>query len=139
SGRAVEPDAVAKAIDKGVTALYGSQAADGTWPNAEIGATALAALTLLECGVAADDKAILAAADAVRKASVELNHNYSIALAILFFDRLGDPADIPLIESLTVRLLAGQTASGGWNYHCPPVGPSAVRPFTKTTGQRHEL
>ncbi|HEY7424848.1 MAG TPA: HEAT repeat domain-containing protein [Gemmataceae bacterium] len=138
-GRAVDRDAVTKAIDKGVMALHGLQAADGTWPHTEIGATALAGLTLLECGVAADDKAVLAAADAVRKVSVNLKHNYSIALAILFFDRLGDPADIPLIESLTVRLLAGQTARGGWNYNCPPVGPGEVRRLQNKLAQRKEL
>jgi hypothetical protein len=127
SGRAADRDAVNKAIEQGVTALRGLQGGDGAWPHTDIGATALAGLTLLECGVAADDKAVRAAADIVRKASVTLNHNYSIALTILFFDRLGDPADIPLIESLTVRLLAGQTTSGGWNYNCPPVGAAETR------------
>jgi hypothetical protein len=138
SGRAIDQDAVNKAIDKGVTALRGLQGGDGAWPHTEIGATALAGLTLLECGVAADDKAVRAAADAVRKASVTLNHNYSIALAILFFDRLGDPADIPLIESLTVRLLAGQTARGGWNYNCPPISVAEVRRLQTTLGPHKE-
>ncbi|HEY7311138.1 MAG TPA: hypothetical protein VH643_17375 [Gemmataceae bacterium] len=139
SCRAVDQDAVNKAIDKGVKALRTLQAENGTWPHAEIGATALAGLTLLECGAAADDKAVLRAADAVRQASLGLTHNYSIVLTILFLDRLGDPADIPLIESLTVRLLAGQTSTGGWNYQSPPVSPAEVRRLQNKLAQRKEL
>jgi hypothetical protein len=120
-GRAVDPKAVEKAIDAGVKVLRDMQGPDGTWPHREIGATALAGLTLLECGAKTDDRAVLRAADTVRKASVSLTHNYSICLAILLFDRLGDAKDVPLIESLTARLLAGQTSTGGWNYQCPLV------------------
>jgi hypothetical protein len=137
--RAVDQDAINKTIDKGVKALRSLQAENGTWPHAEIGATALAGLTLLECGATADDKAVLRAADAVRQASLTLTHNYSIALTILFLDRLGDPADIPLIESLTVRLLAGQTTTGGWNYQSPAVGEAEVRRLQNKLAQRKEL
>lgn len=139
SCRAVDPEAVNKAIDKGVKALRSMQAANGTWPHVEIGATALAGLTLLECGAEADDKAVRRAADAVRQVGVGLTHNYSIALSILFLDRLGDPADIPLIESLTVRLLAGQTVTGGWNYQSPAVSLAEVRRLQTKLAQRKEL
>jgi serine/threonine protein kinase len=133
---AKKPSAVDAAIEKGVAALRTMQRADGTWPPytskaidspATIGATALAGLTLLECGAKPDDNAVLRAADALRQASVKLTHNYSISLAILFFDRLGDPNDIPLIESLAVRLLAGQSITGGWNYYSPAVPDAEVR------------
>ncbi len=98
------------------------QQADGTWPHQYIGATALAGLTLLECGADKEDQDVLRAADAVRKYSIALNHTYSISLSLLFLDRLGDREDEPLIESLTARLLAGQDAtSGGWSYGCPPI------------------
>ncbi len=127
SARAVDQQAVNKAVDKGVAALREMQGPGGVWRYPDIGATALAGLTLMECGACADDKAVLRAADAVRRASLTLRHNYSIALAILFFDRLGDPADIPLIESLTVRLLAGQSVTGGWNYYSPQVSEPEVR------------
>src|SRR5262245_51641109 len=103
--RAVEDEAVKGAIDRGVTALRRMQGANGTWPHDQIGATALAGLTLLECGAKPDDKAVSRAADAVRQKSIALTHTYSIALSILFLDRLGDPDDVPLIESLMVRLL----------------------------------
>jgi hypothetical protein len=139
TARAADREAIEKAIDKGVTALRGLQGADGTWPYPDIGATALAGLTLLECGAKPDDKAVRLAADAVRKASLTLTHIYSIALSILFFDRLGDPADVPLIESLTVRLLSGQTASGGWNYRSPPISAAEMRRLQAQLNQRKEL
>ena len=120
--RAVEQEAIERAIEKGVRALRAMQQADGTWPYHYIGATALAGLTLLECGAEKEDAAVLRAADAVRRASVDLTHTYSISLSLLFLDRLGDREDEPLMESLILRLMAGQdAASGGWSYGCPPL------------------
>lgn len=139
SVRAVDQKAIDKAIDGGVKLLRGLQAGDGTWSHPEMGATALAGLTLLECGAKADDDAVLRAADAVRAASIGLTYNYSICLSILFLDRLGDPNDIPLIESLTVRLLAGQTSTGGWSYRCPPIGDDEVRRLQATLVGRKQL
>ena len=37
-----------------------------------------------------------------------MSRTYTLSLGILFLDRLGDPADIPLIESMAVRLLGLQ-------------------------------
>jgi hypothetical protein len=62
--------AINSAIDKGVSALKKMQRKDGTWPHEKIGATALAGLTLLECGVKADDKVIVDAAAACRKVAL---------------------------------------------------------------------
>src|SRR5260370_42088878 len=96
------------------------QTNNGTWPLVDIGATALAGLALLECAVPPEDPAILRAADAIRQASVTATQTYSLALSILFLDRLGDPADVPLLESMVVRLLAGQSmTTGGLRYGCP--------------------
>jgi hypothetical protein len=146
SGFAVDPKAIDRAVENGVTALRGLQTSDGTWPAyketgdaTKVGITALAGLALLECGAKADDPAVLRAADAVRNGSLKLSYNYSICLAILFFDRLGDPNDIPLIESLTVRLLAGQNSSGGWSYYCPPVPDAEVRRLRAKLATRREL
>ncbi len=146
SGFAVDSKDIDKAITSGVTALRELQKDDGFWPPhretgdaSKIGATALAGLTLLECGAKADDQAVLRAADAVRHAGPKLNYNYSICLAILFLDRLGDANDIPLIESLTVRLLAGQNTSGGWNYFCPPVPDAEARRLQAKVAARREL
>jgi hypothetical protein len=86
------------------------------WPAGE---TAMAGLTLLECGVPATDPAIRNATYYLRDASPNLNRTYELALAILFLNRLGDPQDKGLIQKLAVRLAAGQYANGGWGYTCP--------------------
>jgi hypothetical protein len=124
--RAADRKDIDKAIENGIAHLKSLQEADGTWRYREIGATALAGLTLLECDVPVEDPAIQKAATAVREASVTLDTTYSLSLCILFLDRLGDTDDIPLIESMTVRLLAGQNAAGGWTYKCPNIGKSEV-------------
>jgi hypothetical protein len=121
---AVDQDTIDKSVKAGVAALRQGQDQTGRWhAYQDVGMTALAALTLLECDVPADDKAVQLAAEFVRKGAVTEKQTYSLALAILFLDRLGDPADQALIESMTVRLLGGQTRAGGWTYDCPE--PSA--------------
>jgi hypothetical protein len=130
---------VPRAIDKGVAHLKDIQKADGSWPHADPGATALAGLTLLECGVPPGDDSVRKAAQVVREAGVPLTHTYSLALAILFLDRLGDPGDVPLIESMAVRLLAGQSNLGGWTYQCPSISGAEVRRLRAVLKQRAEL
>jgi hypothetical protein len=132
--RAGDPQAVTRAVERGVAALRSMQAANGSWPHdagldASIGAgaTALAGLTLLECGAAADDKAVVAAARYVRQEGIRCDYVYGLSTALLFLDRLGDPADVPLIESMAVRLLAGQLRDGGWRYTTPPISADEVR------------
>jgi hypothetical protein len=120
--RAVDREAVARAVDNGVRYLKAHQQADGTWAHDQIGLTALVGLTLLECDVPSDDAQLQKAVTAVRNAAVHTDQTYSIALAILFLDRLGEPVDVALIESLTVRLLAGQHPTGAWAYTCPTLG-----------------
>jgi hypothetical protein len=142
--RAVDQADIDRAVERGVAALRQMQNKDGTWPYSApgtesiIGPTALAGLTLLECGVKADDKAVQAAAEAVRQASIRCTHTYSLALSILFLDLLGDRGDVPLIESMTVRLLAGQSNAGGWTYNCPDIGEGEVRRLTTVVGKRKE-
>jgi hypothetical protein len=80
---------------------------------------ALPGLTLLECGEPAKDLVIQKAAEYVRENCDRLRLTYDISLVILFLDRLGDPADETLIRTLALRLVAGQTANGGWTYRCP--------------------
>src|SRR5262249_7133559 len=122
---------IPRAIQQGVTFLK-SQQADGSWKyqDTHAGATALAGLTLLECDVPADDPAVQKAAQALRPKTIELTHTYSLALASLFLDGLGEPDDGPLIQSMAVRLLAGQNSSGGWSYDCPPVNKDEARRLT---------
>jgi hypothetical protein len=139
SGRAADKDAVNAAVERGVKNLKSFQGPNGTWPHDHaVGMTALCGLTLLECGVPVDDDAIQKAADAIRAASVTLDHNYSVALSILFLDRLGEPVDVALIESLTVRLLAAQGTIGSWGYTCPAIGEGEQRRLTTLVKKRAE-
>jgi uncharacterized protein (TIGR03067 family) len=138
SSRAVDEADVTRAVKRGAEYLKRMQASNGLWHYAgtvpgstpiaapgpspqDLGTTALAALALLECGVDEDDPLIVRAADQLRQASVRLTYTYAISLCILFFDRLGDADDVPLIQSLTLRLVAGQNSSGGWTYNCPDI------------------
>jgi hypothetical protein len=137
---AANPEDIQRAIDKGVEYLkFIQNKKTGAWPRQEIGATALAGLTLLECGVKEDDEAVQLAAAAVRQSSIELTHTYSLALSLMFLDRLGDPRDIPFIESMTVKLLAGQNSTGGWSYTCPSVSAAELDRLKQVLKQRNEL
>src|SRR5262249_4020213 len=108
---------------KGVAFLKRSQLASGSWNDwgHNVGYAALPGLTLLECGVPAKDEAVQKAAKYIRDKAPKHNQTYDISLAILFLDRLGDPQDKALIKSLALRLVAGQTAKGGWGYNCQPL------------------
>jgi len=116
-----EQDKVNLAIDKGVAWLKKGQTGTGAWAGGghTVGYTAMPALTMLECGVKPDDPTIQKAATLVRNAVPKLAGTYELGLSILFLDRLGDPKDRPLIQTMGLRLVAGQTATGGWSYHCP--------------------
>lgn len=140
SGRAATEKEIDQAVERGVKYLKSIQQKEtGDWKYAESGATSLVALTLLVCDVPNNDPAITKAADFVRAAVPKMTHTYSIAMAIVFFDRLGDPADIPLIESLMVRLIAGQSGDGGWGYQCPGLANAEVQRLTGMIGKRTEL
>jgi hypothetical protein len=132
AARAADREAIRNAIDRGVEYLKSQQKPTGVWEYKSgkdgylqaqhiVGSTALAGLTLLECGVDPTDPIIQNAANAVRMGSLKQTATYSISLAILFLDRLEEEVDEQLIQSLVIRLLAGQNGSGGWTYMCPPV------------------
>ena len=113
---------VNEAVENGVAFLKKDQKTNGSWAkNHAAGLAALPGLTLLECGVPADDPHVRTAAEFVRKAVPKLDATYELALAILFLDRLGDADDEPLIRTMALRLIAGETEAGGWDYTCPIV------------------
>jgi hypothetical protein len=114
-------DYVYRAVKGGVMATQHSERPGG--------ALALAALTLLECGVPADDPAIQAAAKQVRDLNARSNSTYGMALAILFLDRLKDDQDEALIRSLALRLMAGQRDNGMWTYDCRLLGNADEKLF----------
>ncbi len=84
----------------------------------------LVGLTLLECGVPPDDPVVAGLTRAIRADAPRLSKTYSLSLAILFLDRLGEAQDEPLIRQLAARLIAGQDAAGGWTYGCPALSES---------------
>lgn len=137
--RAADDEVIKAAIAKGVAYLKSHQLPTGGWGSSRTGMAALAGLTLLECGEPATDPVVVKATEYLRAGSVKLCDTYSLVLSILYFDRLGDPRDIPLIESLAVRLLAGQTPTGAWTYQCPPVGGEDEFRRLQTLQQRNEL
>jgi HEAT repeat protein len=122
---------IRKAVERGVESLRTRQENDGSWSfgNAghTVGTSALVGLAMLECDVPPSDQAVQAAGRVVRSGVGSINDTYDISLAVMFLDRLGQPDDDPLIESLSQRLLAGQTANGGWGYFCPHVSSEARR------------
>lgn len=121
--RAVDEAKVKAAVERGVAYLRNSQRPDGTWYHHQgpPGATALAALTLLECGVSPTDHQVQRAADAIRTAAIDLTQTYGIATSILFLDRLHDSRDDYLIQTLALRLLRGQQVDASWGYECSAV------------------
>jgi hypothetical protein len=117
------------AIEKGLAYLR-SQEQDGLFPANNgwpAGTNFLAGLTLLECGVPADHPDLKKLVARVREygRGAQPLKTYEATLALLFLDRLHDPADKPLLQSLGLRLLAGQKISGGWAYDCPGLSTEA--------------
>jgi hypothetical protein len=122
---------IRKAVERGVESLRARQDNDGSWSFGNsghtVGTSALVGLAMLECDVPGSDQAVKDAARTVRSGVGSINDTYDISLAVMFLDRLGLADDDPLIESLSQRLLAGQTAGGGWGYFCPHVSSEARR------------
>jgi hypothetical protein len=113
---------VNSAIYQGVRFLKTNQRPYGGWSplgKHPVGYAALPGLTLLECGASPTDPLVAAAADFVRKSAPTLQATYEISLSIIFLDRLGNPRDEKLIQTLALRLIAGQSTTGGWSYKCP--------------------
>ncbi len=142
AARAADRPVIDEAVERGVNALRASQRADGSWPAAYgmsptiTGPTALAGLTFLECGVDKGDRAVVRAADYVRAQCPTLGYTYAISLSILFLDRLGDPGDVPLIQSLAARLSAGQLENGAWTYFCPAPNPTEQQRLRELVSRR---
>ena len=138
-----EQEKVNKAIDRGVEWLNKTQEGEGTWGRDHpTGLAALPALTLLECGVPADDPHVRQAVAFVRRSVPALTATYELALALLLLDRVGDPADEPLIRTMALRLLAGESPAGGWTYQCPRLSDKDERSLymiLETTRPRSSL
>jgi hypothetical protein len=127
AARPIDEDQIRGAMERGVQHLLSLQGNGRGWVHGsnEMGMTALAGLTLLECGRPPDDPAVRRAVDVIRRGSAGLADTYGLALAILLLDRNGDEEDNDLIQLFGLRLMAGQNAGGPWSYTCPLVGSVA--------------
>lgn len=112
----VDGPAVNAAIDKGINYLRKSK-------NGSPGLAALAGLTLLSCGVPAEDEDVRWFAEQVRKGAPTIFQTYHVASCIWFLDKLNDPADGDLIRSLALHLIASQKPRGGWDYSMVRLTP----------------
>ena len=90
-----------------------------------IGPACLAGLALIECGTPIAEPGLKNIAAAVREASYSQNKTYQTALCVFFLDRLGEPEDVPRIQMLGARILAGMNAKGGWGYDSVQDIPAA--------------
>ncbi len=140
---AATPKEIDAAVQKG-TAYFKEHFNNGAKPGQlrgehGIGGVALAGLALLESGSATDDATVKAITAAVRDASFTETQTYHIALCLLYLDRLGDAADVSLIQMLGIRLLAGQNAVGGWTYQCINAIPAADERHLRTALMVTEL
>jgi hypothetical protein len=118
---AAEEAEVNKAIGRGLEYLKRHAPRDPMGNQRTSGLHPLVGLTLLECGVPADDPALARLTALVRADAPRLTETYSLSLAILFLDRLGEAQDEKLVGLLAARLLAGQNEAGGWHYTCPAL------------------
>ncbi|HEY1191626.1 MAG TPA: hypothetical protein VGE74_28595 [Gemmata sp.] len=121
------PKEIDRAIQAGTGALkarYAKGVPAGTGDTV-VGGACLGGLALLEAGTPANDPAVKAITDFVRNAAYTQSRTYLIALCLMYLDRFGDPGDMPLIQMLAVRLIVGQSSSGGWSYTCCNDVPEA--------------
>ncbi|HMF16084.1 MAG TPA: hypothetical protein VKE98_02705, partial [Gemmataceae bacterium] len=76
-----EQQQVDTAVGRGLAFLKKAQTPEGTWPSSRpIEAAALAGMTLLECGIPANDPVIVKAAEYVRKNVPAMSNTYGISL-----------------------------------------------------------
>ena len=115
---------VNRAIDDGVAYLRKNHNEHPQYRNY----LGLLGLTLLECGVSADDPCVRQIAGWIRSRERDLAQTYELTLAILFLDRLGDRRDEPLIRTFGHRLLSGQLNCGTWTYSCLVNDPKRYQP-----------
>lgn len=135
------PKEIDRAIKGGTDALkarYGRPGAPGAGDHG-IGGTCLAGLALLEAGTPVNDPALKAITDLVRDASYKQSATYPVSLCLMYLDRFGDPADVPLVQMLAARLIVGQTALGGWGYDTVGAVPAADEALLRKSFKENQL
>lgn len=118
---------VEKAIKAGASFLEGRfrNARELTDHPHVVGTSALAGLAMIESNVPKTSRAVASIATVVRDQVFSNVKTYEVASMAMFLDRLGDPADKPLLQFLGIRLMLGQMRSGTWSYDCGEPVPAA--------------
>jgi hypothetical protein len=88
-----------------------------------VGTAALGGLAMIEGKVPKDDPALRNIADFIRVRALSETQTYRVSLALIFFDKYGDPKDVPLLQLLGIRLYHGMNVSAGWTYSTWPEVP----------------
>ncbi|MDR2115391.1 MAG: DUF4159 domain-containing protein [Planctomycetaceae bacterium] len=133
-GQDIDPNEVRLAIEQGVQFLKRTQKTHGNWDEHSVGgercgATALAILAMVSCGVPKDDPAIQRGMRYLRLFSgKEAGRNYSISLQTMAFCLVDPKRDRSLIRNNIALLERNQIRgnsehTGGW-YYTPWEGNS---------------
>jgi GYF domain 2 len=116
---------VQPAVDRGVAFL---KTKVPELASLRAGYAGLNGLTLLECGVAPDDAAILRIAEIIRTAAPGMNQIYDLSASLFFLNRwdegrpLGEK-DRKMARSFALRIIGGQLSNGIWSYGGPVMAP----------------
>jgi hypothetical protein len=128
------------AIDKGVAYLKAGLNNQGRFQSDaqgnRLGGSALFGLTLLSCGVPADDPKVAGIVARVRAEGPKCAQTYDLATCIWLLDKLGDSSDRELIRKMALRLMAGQMSSGGWSYNCQVLQPADEKDLLRVLEER---
>jgi len=124
--KAIDPR-VKKSVDSGVAYLkrYVQALNPPKTPIPRMGEIGLVGVTLLECGVPADDPDVEKLTDIMRKAVPQIITTYDAAPVIFFLDRLHQGKTMPeddrkRIQTLALRLVKGQNRPLNlWTYGIP--------------------
>jgi hypothetical protein len=115
---AQDQEEINRAVDRGIDKI---KSEGPKWTQDE-GGVAICAWTLLESGVSPKDKELQMQLAEVRKRVFDLKNTYGLAATIFLLDKLGDPADRPLIQALASQLCGGFFAPlAAWGYVNPEM------------------
>lgn len=139
--QAVDPQ-VERAIDAGSKYLQQLHQPNPAYRGGSHGAgtASLVGLALLESGVPADNPSLKNIVYFVRTVGLAQTKTYETSLVVIFLDRLGDRIDRPMIQFLTMRIMAGQTPTGRWSYDCGnPISDAEIVRLRKAFYEESQL
>jgi hypothetical protein len=121
SDAAPDRESIRKAIDRGAKYLKDPAVAQNYLTQQRVGYVAVVGLALLESDIPPSDPVLEKITAMVRDQCLKRTETYDLALCLVYLDRLGEPQDVPIIQYLGLRLMAGQTSAGIWTYTWGPA------------------